>query len=62
MWEKLKCQSILGDVDFVDRLVGYVKESKDIIEIPRNQRYVDGPSLRELFNLCRSLLELKSSD
>ena len=36
-------------VDFVDRLIGYVKENKDIIEIPRNQRYVDRPSLRELF-------------
>jgi putative transposase len=49
LWEKLKGQSILGDVDFVDRLIVYVKESKDIIEIPRNQRYVDRPSLRELF-------------
>ncbi len=50
LWEKLKGQSILGDVDFVDRLIGYVKESKDIIEIPRNQRNVDRPNLRELFN------------
>ncbi len=49
LWEKLKGQSILGDVNFVDSLIGYVKESKDIIEIPRNQRYVDRPSLRELF-------------
>ena len=50
LWEKLKGQSILGDVDFVDRLIGYIKESKDITEIPRNQRYVERPSLRELFN------------
>lgn len=49
LWEKLKGQSILGDVDFVAMLIGYVKESKDIIEIPRNQRYVDRPSLKELF-------------
>ncbi|MBT3879531.1 MAG: addiction module toxin RelE [Candidatus Scalindua sp.] len=49
IWKKLKGQSILGDIDFVDRLIGYVKESKDIIEIPRNQRYVDRPSLIELF-------------
>lgn len=49
LWKKLKGQSILGDIDFVDRLIGYVKKSKDIIEIPRNQRYVDRPSLRGLF-------------
>ncbi|MCP4266958.1 MAG: helix-turn-helix domain-containing protein [Candidatus Brocadiaceae bacterium] len=49
LWEKLKEQSIIGDVDFVDRLIGYVKECKDIIETPRNQRYVGRPSLRELF-------------
>ncbi len=40
---------VLGDIDFVERLIGYVKKSKDIIEIPRNQRYVDRSSLRELF-------------
>ena len=50
LWKELKGQSILGDIDFVDRLIGYVKKSKDIIEIPRSQRYVDRPSLRELFS------------
>ncbi len=40
---------VLGDIDFVERLIGYVKKSKDIIEIPRNQRYVSRPSHRELF-------------
>ena len=49
LWEKVKGQSILGSVDFVDRLIEYVKESKDITEIPKNQRYVDRPSLNELF-------------
>ncbi len=49
LWEKLKGQSIPGDVDFVDRLIGYIKKSKDMIEIPRRQRYIDRPSLRELF-------------
>ena len=49
MWEKVKGQSILGSVDFVDRLIEYVKESKGITEIPKNQRYVDRPSLSELF-------------
>jgi putative transposase len=43
LWKELKGQSILGDIDFVDKLIGYVKKSKDIIEIPRNQRYVDSP-------------------
>ena len=31
------------------KLIEYVKESKAITEIPKNQRYVDRPSLNELF-------------
>jgi len=49
-WTKVKGQSILGETDFVERLIGYVKESKDIKEIPRHQRYIDRPSLNELFS------------
>ncbi len=29
LWRGLKGQSILGDIDFVDRLIGYVKKRKD---------------------------------
>ncbi len=50
LWTKVKGQSILGEADFVERLIGYVKESKDIKEIPRHQRYINRPSLNELFN------------
>ncbi len=57
LWEKVKGQSILGSVDFVDRLIEYVKESKDITEIPRNQRYVGRPSLSDLFK--KRMLEEK---
>lgn len=50
LWTKVKGQSILGEADFVERLIGYVKESKDIKDIPRYQRYINRPSLHELFN------------
>ncbi len=50
LWTKVKGQSMLGEADFVERLIGYVKESKDIKEIPRHQRYINRPSLNELFN------------
>ncbi len=50
LWTKVKGQSILGEADFVEGLIGYVKESKDIKEIPRHQRYINRPSLNELFN------------
>ncbi len=48
-WTKVKGQSILGEDSFVERLIGYVKESKDIKEIPRCQRYINRPNLNDLF-------------
>lgn len=50
LWTKVKGQSVLGESDFVERLIGYVKKSKDIKEIPKHQRYINRPSLNELFN------------
>jgi putative transposase len=49
--EKVKAQSILGDDDFVEKLVGYVKGYQDIREIPRSQRYIKRPKLDELFDV-----------
>ena len=46
---KVKGQSILGEDDFVEKLIGYVIGGKDIKEIPRRQRYVNRPGLKELF-------------
>ncbi|MFQ5965736.1 MAG: helix-turn-helix domain-containing protein [Candidatus Scalinduaceae bacterium] len=50
LWSKVKGQSILGEADFVEKLIEYVIERKDIKEIPKHQRYINRPSLNELFN------------
>ncbi|MGR3319397.1 MAG: REP-associated tyrosine transposase [Candidatus Anammoxibacter sp.] len=49
LWNEVKGQSILGEDDFVEELIGYVIGSRDIKEIPKRQRYVNRPSLNELF-------------
>ncbi len=49
IWKKVKGQSILGEDDFAEGLLGYVKGYEDVKEIPRNQRYVGRPALSELF-------------
>jgi len=49
IWKKVKGQSLLGDDDFVDTLIKYVKGYEEIEEIPKVQRYMSRPSLNELF-------------
>ncbi len=49
IWKDLKGQSILGEDGFVESLLDYVKGYKDIQEIPKRQRYIDRPSLKEIF-------------
>jgi REP element-mobilizing transposase RayT len=49
IWEDVKGQSILGEKDFVDKLINFVRGYKDVIEIPKGQRYVTRPSLGEIF-------------
>jgi putative transposase len=49
LWEQVRGQSILGEEDFVETLLEYVKGQRDIKEIPRNQRYLKRPGLNELF-------------
>jgi len=51
LMEKVKAQSILGDDDFVEKLIGYVRGYQDIREIPRSQRYIKRPKLDELFDM-----------
>jgi hypothetical protein len=41
---------LLGEEDFVEKLKGYATSSKEIAEIPRNQRYVGRPQLEKLFD------------
>ena len=49
IWEKAKRQSLLGEEDFIEKLIKYVKGKEDIKEIPRNQRYIGRPHLNDLF-------------
>jgi REP element-mobilizing transposase RayT len=48
-WEKLTSQIILGEKDFVEKLKCLLKEKRELKEIPRVQRYLDRPSLENLF-------------
>lgn len=49
IWKEVKGQSILGEEDFTENLVKYVKGYTDIKEIPKKQRYVSRPKLENLF-------------
>jgi len=49
LWEEVKAQSILGAEDFVEGLIDYVKGHEAIPEIPKAQRFLNRPSLNQLF-------------
>ena len=49
IWDDVKGESILGNRNFVDRLIGYVRGYEKVREIPRSQRYINRPSLEEIF-------------
>lgn len=49
IWTKLKGQILLGETTFVERFGGYLKDQKEIEEIPKNQRHINRPKLDELF-------------
>lgn len=46
----MKGQSLLGDDDFIDGLIGYARGYEDVEEIPKSQRYVTRPGLDSLFS------------
>jgi REP element-mobilizing transposase RayT len=49
IWDDVKGQSILGEEDFVDQLIDYVRGYEEVKEIPKGQRYVNRPSLGDIF-------------
>ena len=49
IWKDVKGQSILGSDKFVEKLTGYIKGHEDIKEIPKSQRYINRPALKEIF-------------
>lgn len=53
IWDDVKGQSILGDEDFVSRLIDYVRGYEEVKEIPKVQRYLNRPNLTEIFKNAR---------
>ncbi len=53
IWDAVKGQSILGDGDFVNRLVDYARGYEEVKEIPKIQRYLNRPGLAEIFKISR---------
>jgi putative transposase len=49
IWKKVKGQSILGEEDYVEQLMEYIKGQRDIQEIPKQQRYLNRPGLDDIF-------------
>jgi putative transposase len=49
IWAEVKGQSFLGEDSFVKELEPYAKGAKEFKEIPRTQRYLNRPSLEQLF-------------
>jgi len=49
IWDGVKGQSILGEEDFVDRLIDFVRGYEEVKEISKSQRYLYRPGLTEIF-------------
>ena len=49
LWSNLKGQILLGGEDFAERFLSYVKEKREIEEIPRSQRFASRLTLDRLF-------------
>jgi len=53
IWDNVKGQSILGDGDFVNHLIDYARGYEEVKEIPKIQRYLNRPTLTEIFKIAR---------
>ena len=49
IWKDVRGGSILGEDEFIETLIGYIKGQRDIREIPKSQRYANRPKLKEIF-------------
>ena len=50
IWDDVKCQILLGNDDFVTMFSDVAKGIEELKEIPRSQRFMEHPSLRQLFS------------
>jgi len=53
VWDQVKGQSLLGEADFVDHLLRYVRGYEKAKEIPRKQRQLGRPPLDDLLRNTR---------
>ncbi|BCB97161.1 hypothetical protein JZK55_20830 [Dissulfurispira thermophila] len=49
IWKDVKGQVVLGRDEFIDEVMGLIKDKKGLKEIPRKQRHIARSSLKELF-------------
>ncbi len=49
IWKEVKGQSILGEEDFIDRFIDHIRGYEQIKEVPRGQRYLGRPQLKDVF-------------
>jgi len=49
IWKAVRAQSILGEEEFTETIKDYLRGKKDIVELPKSQRYIDRPSLEKIF-------------
>ncbi len=50
VWIEVRGQAILGEEDFADRFVDYLRKQKEVPEITRSQKYLKRPALEKLFS------------
>ena len=49
IWNRMRAQSVLGEDEFIESLSDYVRGRRQIPEIAKSQRFMDRPSLGDLF-------------
>lgn len=59
IWKDVKGQSILGEDEFIERLINHVKGYEEVKEIPKNQRYIGRPGLEELLKGTKRKKEIR---
>jgi hypothetical protein len=49
IWVEIKGQVLLGEEGFVDGFIDHLRKHKDVLEIPKSQRYAARPGLEKIF-------------
>jgi putative transposase len=49
LWKEVRGQILLGEETFVERMLEHTKGREELKEIPKGQRYLNRPELRQIF-------------